>query len=94
MQQADHPPATGTDGLRTTSLSPRPEWMPVRGRHNGHDMPEPLITQVPVCELCLEGKGSECHVPGCVYWMHAVPPKGTFPASPMMEAVRVDRRAG
>lgn len=26
-----------------------------------------------VCSLCLDGAGGECHVPGCVFWMHDAP---------------------
>ena len=30
-----------------------------------------------ICGRCLRGVGSECHVPGCVFWMHDVPTKDT-----------------
>lgn len=26
-----------------------------------------------VCQLCLDGAGGECHVPGCAYWMKDAP---------------------
>ncbi len=26
-----------------------------------------------VCEMCLEGRGEECHVPVCYYCFHGVP---------------------
>jgi hypothetical protein len=28
-----------------------------------------------VCDLCLASEGMECHVPGCVFWLHDVPSK-------------------
>jgi hypothetical protein len=30
-----------------------------------------------VCDLCLGHEGSECHTPGCVFWMHDVPTEDT-----------------
>lgn len=33
--------------------------------------------KVPLCELCVEGKGEECHTPGCVMWMRKPPENGT-----------------
>ena len=33
-----------------------------------------------VCGLCLTGVGSDCHVPGCVFWMHDVPTEDTAEA--------------
>jgi hypothetical protein len=26
-----------------------------------------------ICGMCLTSVGSECHVPGCIFWMHDVP---------------------
>lgn len=26
-----------------------------------------------ICELCLDGEGGECHVPGCAFWMDDAP---------------------
>lgn len=26
-----------------------------------------------LCELCLDGKGGECHTPGCALWMNRSP---------------------
>jgi hypothetical protein len=23
-----------------------------------------------MCEDCLDGKGGECHTPGCIFWLH------------------------
>lgn len=31
---------------------------------------------LPVCQPCIDGEGSECHTPGCAFWMHDVPPSG------------------
>lgn len=28
---------------------------------------------VTICELCLDGKGGECHTPGCVFWCCPAP---------------------
>lgn len=33
-----------------------------------------------VCDMCLTSVGAECHVPGCVFWMHDVPTKDTADA--------------
>jgi hypothetical protein len=30
-----------------------------------------------ICDMCLTSVGSECHVPGCVFWMHDVPTEDT-----------------
>ena len=30
-----------------------------------------------ICGWCLRGVGAECHVPGCVFWMHDVPSEDT-----------------
>jgi hypothetical protein len=32
-----------------------------------------LRVAVSLCELCLDGVGGECHVPGCALWMKAAP---------------------
>jgi hypothetical protein len=29
--------------------------------------------EIEVCARCLFGLGDECHVPGCIFWMRAVP---------------------
>lgn len=39
------------------------------------DADVPLLL-VPVCKLCLEGAGGECHAPGCVFWLCDAPPEG------------------
>jgi hypothetical protein len=26
-----------------------------------------------VCDLCVGGKGGECHVPGCAFWLRDAP---------------------
>jgi hypothetical protein len=28
--------------------------------------------EITICEACLEGKGQECHTPGCALWLHKV----------------------
>lgn len=33
-----------------------------------------------ICEACLEGKGEECHTPGCALWLHTV----SLPIAPEM----------
>lgn len=37
--------------------------------------PEPALERVTLmlCSLCLEGKGGECHTPGCALWMVSAP---------------------
>jgi len=32
-----------------------------------------ICNNVRICELCLGGRGGECHVPGCVFWMVSAP---------------------
>lgn len=32
-----------------------------------------------ICELCLTGKGGECHVPGCVLWLNRAPDLALHP---------------
>lgn len=29
--------------------------------------------EIVLCNLCLNGKGGECHVPGCALWMSTAP---------------------
>lgn len=38
-------------------------------------MTEPTLHRVvlTLCNLCLDGKGGECHVPGCALWMSTAP---------------------
>jgi hypothetical protein len=42
-----------------------------------HDQayPEPQLHRVTltICDLCLDGAGGECHVPGCAMWISAAP---------------------
>lgn len=28
---------------------------------------------VPLCDLCLDGAGGECHTPGCIMWLNRAP---------------------
>ena len=28
--------------------------------------------EIDICEACLDGKGEECHTPGCALWLHRV----------------------
>jgi hypothetical protein len=39
-------------------------------------MTEPTMLRVTVCELCVQGAGGICHVPGCAFWMRLAPPEG------------------
>lgn len=41
---------------------------------------EPSLHVIHVCELCACGAGGECHVPGCVFWMHDAPTGDTLAA--------------
>jgi hypothetical protein len=36
---------------------------------------EPYLTEVTLtlCSLCLDGRGGECHTPGCALWMNRAP---------------------
>ena len=34
---------------------------------------EPSWYCVRLCELCVEGKGGECHTPGCALWCKSAP---------------------
>lgn len=29
--------------------------------------------QLYLCDSCLDGKGGECHMPGCVFWFNQAP---------------------
>ena len=47
-------------------------------------MSEPIADHVPlhavyVCAVCLSGVGGECHVPGCLFWMHDAPTERLHP---------------
>lgn len=43
--------------------------------------PEELVQiKLWVCRLCLESQGSECHTPGCAFWLHDVPKPDTAQA--------------
>jgi hypothetical protein len=35
--------------------------------------PELELVAVMICNLCLDGVGGECHVPGCLFWMNDAP---------------------
>lgn len=39
------------------------------------DRAEPTVTvvSIPLCDLCLDGAGGECHVPGCALYMKPAP---------------------
>ncbi len=28
--------------------------------------------KITICQDCLDGKGQECHTPGCALWLHSV----------------------
>ena len=30
------------------------------------------MIEIQICEACLEGKGQECHTPGCALFLHKV----------------------
>lgn len=44
-----------------------------------------------VCAGCLDGKGDECHTPGCLYWMQDVP-EGLRDAVIPLQVTPVERR--
>ena len=37
--------------------------------------PDPGLNRVTLilCDLCLNGAGGECHVPGCAFWLNRAP---------------------
>jgi hypothetical protein len=35
--------------------------------------------KIRICELCLTGKGGECHVPGCALWLNRAPDLAIHP---------------
>lgn len=35
--------------------------------------PEVHTVQIPMCDLCLDGAGGECHTPGCIFWINRAP---------------------
>lgn len=45
---------------------------------------------VMICEMCLEGKGGECHVPGCLFWMDDAPDR--FLADRIVTATKLNGR--
>ena len=36
-------------------------------------LPDLVAIELLVCRLCLNGRGGECHVPGCAFWMADAP---------------------
>lgn len=39
----------------------------------GETDPQVQLVTLPICSLCLDGAGGECHVPGCALWMKRAP---------------------
>lgn len=37
------------------------------------DAPQLELVAVMICSWCLDGRGGECHTPGCLYWMQDAP---------------------
>jgi hypothetical protein len=37
------------------------------------EAPDLLNVRLTLCRACLEGKGGECHSPGCALWMNSAP---------------------
>lgn len=35
--------------------------------------PQLNYVEIVLCDLCLDGAGGECHVPGCALWMSRAP---------------------
>lgn len=36
-------------------------------------MTDVLEWVLPICRLCLDGRGGECHTPGCTFWVCPAP---------------------
>lgn len=49
-------------------------------RYNPEEYPALRHIDAHVCDACLTSVGSECHTPGCVFWMHDVPSEDTADA--------------
>lgn len=32
-----------------------------------------VVSNVWICDSCLDGKGGECHTPGCIFWFNRAP---------------------
>lgn len=45
--------------------------------------PEARFVRLAICDLCLDGMGGECHVPGCAFWM------AEAPTSPLRHAIEI-----
>jgi len=45
----------------------------VLARYGGDAEPRVLTVTLRLCELCLNGAGGECHVPGCALWLNRAP---------------------
>lgn len=53
--------------MATTSDSTRPTGT------SSLDVDEASIRLFPICGPCVRAEGSECHTPGCAFWLHDVP---------------------
>jgi len=53
------------------------EWLEGRHRNSPSRAPsaDPTLNHVNLilCDLCLDGVGGECHVPGCAMWLNSAP---------------------
>lgn len=56
---------------------------------------EPEVQEVSlyICDLCLDGVGGECHVPGCAFWMVDAPGVPLSPLSITLAAQLGEARA-
>lgn len=55
-------------------LAPKVTGEPdVRGEIRVH------LVELRLCELCLLGRGGECHVPGCALWLNRAPDLALHP---------------
>lgn len=52
-----------------------------------------LCDGVRICELCMAGKGGECHSPGCVLWLRRAPDLEMFGIIKAMGGEIYDERA-
>ncbi len=41
--------------------------------YNPNEWPTLRTVTLDVCDDCLDGKGGECHTPGCVLWLNRAP---------------------
>ena len=50
-----------------------PDLRRLTARRGGRVVTGLLRVTLDICRSCLDGYGTECHTPGCAFWMQSVP---------------------